>query len=304
MTKNINALPSLTWNWLKMNHADIDGISYPADIEKQTSMVFLASDKGNEPTALDFTFVDQKRQAVSVVLEEDASQVCLMDMKNQKAAITSGVSFSYQLKKGASLTLVQVFRLGKDDVFFSEIDGTIEENASFHLIQLFLGGKKVFMEAKNALVGKAAKLDVDSAYLLTDEQVLDMNYIADHTGKKTECRMKTDGVLRDHAKKIYRGTIDFKNGCAGAIGNETEDVLMMDESVENKSIPIILCAEEDVEGNHGATIGKLDESLLFYLQSRGMEEDEIYEMMANARIEAVVKLIPNESLRRELLEQA
>ena len=44
----------------------------------------------------------------------------------------------------------------------------------------------------------------------------------------------------------------------------------------NQTIPLILCEEEDVEGNHGATIGKLDEELLFYLESRGIPEAEVY----------------------------
>ena len=50
-------------------------------------------------------------------------------------------------------------------------------------------------------------------------------------------------------------------------------------AVVNQTIPLILCEEEDVEGNHGATIGKLDEELLFYLESRGMSEEAVYEMV-------------------------
>ena len=48
-----------------------------------------------------------------------------------------------------------------------------------------------------------------------------------------------------------------------------------------------------MEGNHGATIGQLDEELLFYLRSRGLSEEYIYEMLAKARIDAVCSKIPN-----------
>lgn len=68
----------------------------------------------------------------------------------------------------------------------------------------------------------------------------------------------------------------------------------MDDTVINKSLPIILCSEEDVEGNHGATIGKLDEDILFYMQSRGIKESEIYEIIAKARIEELCTKINDE----------
>ena len=69
--------------------------------------------------------------------------------------------------------------------------------------------------------------------------------------------------MRDTAFKLFRGTIDFVKGSAGSVGNEKEEVLLIDEKCVNQTIPIILCAEEDVVGNHGATIGKPDEELLF-----------------------------------------
>ena len=64
--------------------------------------------------------------------------------------------------------------------------------------------------------------------------------------------------------------------------------------------PLILCAEEDVEGNHGATIGKLDEDLVFYLESRGMALAEIYRMMAKARINAVLRFVPDEKTKADV----
>lgn len=268
----VNSLPSPTWNWLKMNKANVDGIDLPE--------------------------VDN----VSKSLKTGESDVVVMDIKSKKDTKVSGVHFQYALEPDADLTLIQVQRLDDEDVFFNEVEGTLAENAHFHLIQVFLGGGKVFVGALNTLQGKEAFLEIDSAYLLEGRQELDMNYVADHIGKRTQCRMKTDGVLRDEAKKLYRGTIDFKKGCAGAVGNETEDVLLMDEKVVNKTIPVILCAEEDVEGNHGATIGNLDENILFYMQSRGIEKQEAYEMMARARVEAVVHQIPDETLKNDVLD--
>lgn len=86
-----------------------------------------------------------------------------------------------------------------------------------------------------------------------------MNYVARHRGKKTTCEMDSTGVLAGKAFKLFRGSIDLLPGGSGAKGQEQENVLLLGDGVVNQTIPLILCGEEDVEGNHGATIGRLDE---------------------------------------------
>ena len=78
----------------------------------------------------------------------------------------------------------------------------------------------------------------------------------------------------DAAEKIFRGTIDFVRGSADSVGAETEQVLLLGDDVVNKTIPVILCAEENVQGSHGAAIGELDEETLFYFGARGMDRTQ------------------------------
>ncbi|MDD5923128.1 MAG: SufD family Fe-S cluster assembly protein, partial [Eubacteriales bacterium] len=68
--------------------------------------------------------------------------------------------------------------------------------------------------------------------------------------------------------------------------------------VINQTIPVILCTEEDVEGVHGATIGRLAQDMMFYMESRGISEEEIYRMMSRARIESAASAIPDETAKK------
>ena len=111
--------------------------------------------------------------------------------------------------------------------------------------------------------------------------------------------MESSGVLSDEAFKLFRGTIDFKKGCPGSVGNEKEDVLLLGDDVVNQTIPLILCEEEDVEGNHGASIGELDEKTLFYLMSRGFTKEAAQQMIARARLDAVANQIMEPSVREK-----
>ncbi len=208
----------------------------------------------------------------------------------------------YHVGKNAVLTLIQVQALADDRTFFNDIGGTCEEGGSFRLIRLILGGKATYAGAFASLPGKKSAFESDIAYDVREDHLLDMNYVADHTGKQTESRIDVSGVLAQKARKLFRGTIDFHKGCAGAKGSELEDVLLLDEGIVNQTIPLILCDEEDVEGSHGASIGRPDEDLMLYLASRGLSEEVIYRMMARAKVDAVAGKIGDERTRGRIAE--
>ena len=203
------------------------------------------------------------------------------------------------LAEDAVLRLVLIQRLGAGETFYSDVGARCAENARFEYVRLVLGGGHTFDGCSAALEGDRSFFSADIGYRLGGKETLDMNYEAVHTGRRTECAIRASGVLREEARKLFRGTIDLRKGCAGSVGNETEDVLLMDETVQNVTVPVILCGEEDVVGNHGATIGRLDEQLIYYLESRGMRREDIYELCARARIDAVVRRIADpETIRR------
>ena len=212
----------------------------------------------------------------------------------------SAVQTKLILEKDAKVTLVQIIRNKNAKTVLNDIGAKVADGAKLSVIHLFLGGDKVYNGCRAELIGKKSNFTADIAYTVADGCVLDMNYVALHEGKKSVSEIRTDGVLHENARKLFRGTIDFKKGAAGAVGNEKEDVLLLDDDVVNQTIPLILCAEEDVEGNHGATIGKLDEDLVFYLESRGMALAEIYKMMAKARIDAVLRFVPDEKTKADV----
>ncbi len=194
----------------------------------------------------------------------------------------------------AKVKLVLVQLLGSGFTNLNDVGCELAQGARFEVLQLQLGADRIYNGVRSELKGDASSFDAAIGYYGRSGQRIDMNFIANHYGKKTGSVMTADGVLQDGAAKIYRGTIDFKNGSAGATGDEKETVLLLTDDVVNQTIPLILCSEEDVQGNHGASIGKLDESLLFYLCTRGFSEQEAVDMMAKAKIEALCRRIENE----------
>ncbi|MCD8103721.1 MAG: SufD family Fe-S cluster assembly protein [Lachnospiraceae bacterium] len=254
--------------------------------------------KESEPVRLHFSYQDGAvwQNRIGILAGENSAITVVMDFCGEVEGFAA-VQTKIAAGKGAKVRLVQIQKLQDGFTFLNDVGTSCGEGAQIETIQIMLGGGDTYMGMRTDLGARAARLESKIGYLLNKKESLDMNYLAYHTGAKTTSQMDVSGVLRGESKKIFRGTIDFRHGSVGAKGDEKEDVLLLSDGVANRTVPLILCEEEDVEGNHGATIGRLDESLLFYLSSRGIEEKEIYEMMARARIDALCADIADEKTR-------
>jgi len=194
----------------------------------------------------------------------------------------------------AKLELVELQTLGKNYVNIDDVGAGSDRGARVSIKQIELGAHKNYYGARIDLTAESAGANVGTQYMLKGDQFTDVNYIINVWGKKTESTIRSRGVLMDRAHKNLRGTLDFKQGSKGSVGNESEDVLLLDPDVVNKSLPIILCAEDDIEGNHSASIGEMDDAQLFYLRTRGLSDDEIRSMQLASRFALMRAELPKE----------
>ena len=208
----------------------------------------------------------------------------------------SGIEIS--VPAGGACRLIQVFSGGTP---ISEVSTEIAEGGEFRLTQIYCGGVKAVSGIRTRLIGAKSEFSAEIGYLLSGNDSLDINLLAEHHGRKSSSQINVRGVLRGSAEKIFRGTIDFQKGASGAKGTEREDVLLLDDAVVNKTAPLILCAEDDVDGTHGATIGRLDPKALHYMQSRGIDEDTVRAIMADARLMSVIRTVGDAETEHEIL---
>ena len=182
------------------------------------------------------------------------------------------------------------------------IDYAVEagDDAKVSVDMVSLGAKNAYIGAKANLTGSNSSFDTRLAYHLHEGQTLDANYISRHIGKSSRCLMESTGTLENLSKKTMRSTLDFVAGSKKSTGAEKEDVLLLGNTPINQSVPLILCGEEDIEGNHGATIGNINDAALFYLQSRGINKENAMKLMASTKITYVSNRFPNDEIRKEI----
>ncbi len=78
---------------------------------------------------------------------------------------------------------------------------------------------------------------------------------------------------------------------------------MLGDDAVNKTVPIILCEEENVEGTHGATIGEMDDETRFYFESRGIDRQTAERLLSRAAIERVARQVSSDEARRAILDE-
>ena len=198
---------------------------------------------------------------------------------------------------------VHISKVQLCDNAVNQIDDTAVvcgERAKVTLTQIELGGSHIDAGFHATLAGYQSSFYSDTAYICQGTQYLDMNQVVVHKGKKTVCDMKTHGTAKDETTKTYRGTIDMVKGCAGSTGNEIETTLLLSPKAVVKAAPIILCGEEDIAAEHGSTIGKLSNDILFYMNSRGIDQKTAEELLTRAKVTAAASAIEDEGIRQEI----
>ena len=253
--------------------------------EKVNAQVLVSSVQGGVSVA-----------AIDVVADEGSDvELSVVVDSEQDAAANAGADRASQGLVGTTVRVfadkdarVRVERTQALQEGFTDIDDMglfAGDRARIDVRQAVLGGSCAYAGLAGDLRGSSSRIEVETRYLGRAEQVRDFNYSLRHHGAKTRCNLQANGVLADKSKKTLRGTIDLVRGCKGAEGSENETVLLVDEGVHNKTVPVILCNEDDVAGNHGATIGHIRDEQLFYLASRGLAQDAAERMFASAIVE-------------------
>lgn len=186
---------------------------------------------------------------------------------------------------------------------FVSVENTIENGANIKYTFVDFGGKNSITNYYSNLIGEKAANRVNTIYLGKQNQVFDLNYIGELRGEKSDIDIQVQGALKDNSKKHFKGTIDFKKGCKKSTGNEVEECMLLSETAKSLALPMLLCSEEDIEGNHSSSAGKIGEKELFYIMSRGFELKEAMKLMVRAKFNKVLATIKNEEIRNEIISE-
>ena len=251
-------------------------------------------DKDNIELVENIQIVAETNSKMSIIIKYESEE----DIKAFHNGIISVVA-----KENATVNIVIVNLMNKVSNNFMSIQNDFEENAKVNYTIVDFGGKNSITNYYSNLLGNFSDNTLNTIYLGKEYQLFDLNYIAELRGKKTNIDIEVQGALKDKAKKHFKGTIDFKKGCKKATGNENEACMLLSDTAKSLALPMLLCSEEEVEGNHSSSAGKIGEKELFYIMSRGFELKEAMKLMVRARFNEILERIENEELKNQIINE-
>lgn len=232
--------------------------------------------------------------AFNFYLEKDAHLKIIWRWDGTDGEGAAVVAAAYKLEEGADLHSSHLETgLGGKILCFQRYT-EVEDHAKAYFAAAELGGDVIIVHSRGLLNGKESFMHESDLYTSTGTQHLDLFYHIDHHGEDSECDIDVKGAMAGESKKIFRGIIDFKRGCAGAVGSEGDYAIQLSPTTKNISLPLLLCTEDNVEGNHASSAGQIDQNTIYYLMTRGFDYEEARRIVVESLIQPLIdKLDPS-----------
>lgn len=152
------------------------------------------------------------------------------------------------------------------------------------------------------LCGENAMVEVVGLVMGSGSQNKSLELYVTHAAPKTKSEVKVRSVLRDRSTFSFRGNVKIEKGAKGADAYLRSDALLFDEAKMGDDTPALEILEPEVKAGHAATIGKVDEQMLFYLMSRGLSRSQAEKLLIEGFVKPIMDKLNAERLKTKAIK--
>ena len=211
------------------------------------------------------------------------------------------------LGANASLGVASLQELPSHIVGFVHRTANIGEAATLHWAMAQLGGRLIRSRVDNRLVGNRSSVQQVEIVFGSDQQLFDLTSFTTHIGKDTTGDLLSKAALLEGARTYLKGLIIIERSANGTDSFLGEFGMNLSKDARSVAIPSLEIDQPDCRrAAHSSSVGPIDETQLFYLESRGIPPDEARKFIVLGFLEPVVARVPLASAQdrlRELLEE-
>lgn len=224
---------------------------------------------------------------VLVVAEEGSSVVIVDQLVGDAVSLRSHV-VELVLHDRARVQYVSTARLGHTQAGYIQKVASVGESADVAWLD-YISGSGFIRSSTVTMLGGAGGRVQDRAGFMNQADTFDIDRTILHQAPGTKSNMLTRGVIYSKAKTIWRGTIMLDPNSQNAEAFQQADVLLNDESAEADVIPVLEVHTDAVQARHAATTNQINPDTLFYLTSRGLEEQEARRLLLEGFMNVVTQ---------------
>jgi len=233
-------------------------------------------------------FIDDPSQRVSqtrVVIESGANS----HLKIVECALSAGSEEQFtnsvtqvDLASGARLDYVRLQRRSNRHLGTNRLVSRLHRDSIFNFNSFDFGGAMTRNDVIASIVGAGASVNLHGLYLASGEQHIDNHTRIEHRVGPATSHEEYRGILNGRSRCVFNGQAIVFAGADGTDANQSNHNLLLSNRAEIDTKPELEIYADDVKCSHGATVGQLDESSLFYLRSRGLDPGEARRLLTQA----------------------
>ena len=204
-----------------------------------------------------------------------------------------GGTLEVVLGRAANLSVAAIQDLPPGVVSFQHRHATIGPAASLHWALAQLGGRLIRSRVDNRLEGDGASVEQVEIVFGSDQQLFDLTSYTRHIGRDTTGNLLSKGALQDAARSYMKGLIVIDKSAVGTDSFLGEFGMNLSKQARAVAIPSLEIDQPDCRrAAHSSSVGPIDETQLFYLESRGIDPDEARKFIVLGFLEPVVAKVP------------
>ncbi|HEY6126098.1 MAG TPA: SufD family Fe-S cluster assembly protein [Steroidobacteraceae bacterium] len=209
-------------------------------------------------------------------------------------------AFDLALRPDATLDHCRLQNVADAASCFDTLIAHVGERASYRLRTITLGGLASRSTIVVKLAGRAARCELTAGSIANGIQTHDVFAEIEHSNADTVTRELYRGIATDRGKLGFNGKMVVRESAPGSDSDQSLKTLLTGKGAEASVRPQLEIYTDKVRAKHGATTGKLDEQMLFYLLSRGIDRRTAQTLLQWAFIEDAISRMDNAPLRAEI----
>lgn len=268
------------------------GVTVPRDAELDAPVLVTLTGTG----------VEQASATHTVITAESHSKATVVLRFEGSATLAENVEIV--VGDGAHLTVVAIADWADDAVHVTHHHAKVGRDATLRHVAVSFGGDLVRMNTSVAYDGPGGEVELLGLYFADEGQHLEHRLFVDHNAPRTRSNVDYKGALQgEGAHSVWIGDVLIRKVAEGIETYESNRNLVLTDGCRADSVPNLEIETGEIEGaGHASTTGRFDDQQLFYLQSRGIEEDEARRLVVHGFFADIVRKIGVPGIEARLLE--
>lgn len=204
-----------------------------------------------------------------------------------------------ELEENSHVTYITT-NLGNTDDNKNELIANLKEHAHLEIYNIITSNKDNYIHQTIHLNGASATVQMMNLLLLTKEAKLDSKIEIYHHAKATSSDLSNYVIAKDEASTALNNNAKIEKGCSKSVAHQQTKGLTLSKQAKIKALPNLYIDEYDVIANHACSIGSINKEDLFYLMSRGMNQEEASTIIVMGYVQPILDHIEDDMLKEKI----